>query len=421
MLSENFKHLSRLDIPGGGQITLVGTTAYVGHMDPPHGTSIYDVADPRKPKLLSTIPLEGDATHSHKVRVVGDLMFTNCERPRRSFWRRARTTAEARAELMAKNGGKEPDKAELAKATGFDPEIIKDLLDASKVEYPDAGFKIWDISDKTKPKLIHHQYTGREGVHRFDVDERYAYMSTGMEGFEGNILVIYDHSNPTKLQEVGRWWIPGQHTAGGEVRSWHGSDKQLHHAMRLGNELWAGCWHGGVAGIDVTDISKPKTITDYDYHPAFAHPTHTAMRVPYKVGGKDIIAVIDEEERHTQGRIHAFVWFFELTADKKLVPISTFSMSERDTPLFDGGGRFGAHQYQEKFPKPILFATWFSGGLRAVDFSNPLKPKETGFFIPDKAKSNVNVQSNDATVDDRGLVYVLDRNIGLDILEFQAW
>lgn len=420
MLSENFKHLSRLDIPGGGQITVDGNYAYVGHMDPPHGTSIFDISDPRKPKMLSTIPLEGDATHTHKARVVGDLMFTNCERPRRSFWRRARTTADARKAHMARTG-KEPTRDELAKVTGFDVEVIDDLLEASKVQYDDGGFKIWDIADKTKPKLIHHQRTGREGVHRFDVDERYIYISTGMEGYEGNILVIYDIANPTKPEEVSRWWIPGQHTAGGETRSWRGEGNQLHHAMRLGNELWAGLWHGGVAGIDISDIRKPKTITAYDYHPAFAHPTHTAMRVPFKVAGRDLVVVIDEEERHTKGRAHAFIWFMELTDQKQLKPISTFHMSEADTPFANDGGRFGAHQYQERFKQPLLFATWFSGGLRAVDFSDPLRPKETGFFIPDKVKPKVNVQSNDVEVDSRGLVYLLDRNIGLDILEYEKW
>lgn len=201
MLSENFKHLSRLDIAGGGQVTVDGNYAYVGHMDPPHGTSIFDISDPRKPKQLAHIPLEGDATHTHKARVVGDLMFTNCERPRRSFWRRARTTADARKRLLSETG-KEPSRQDLAKATGFDAEVIDDLLEASKVPYDEGGFKIWDISDKTKPKLIHHQRTGREGVHRFDVDERYAYISTGMEGYEGNILVVYDISNPTKTEEV---------------------------------------------------------------------------------------------------------------------------------------------------------------------------------------------------------------------------
>jgi hypothetical protein len=111
----------------------------------------------------------------------------------------------------------------------------------------------------------------------------------------------------------------------------------------------------------------------------------------------------------------------ELTEKKELKPISTFHMSEADTPFANDGGRFGAHQYQERFKQPLLFATWFSGGLRAVDFSDPLRPKETGFFIPDKAKPKVNVQSNDVEVDSRGLVYLLDRNIGLDILEYEKW
>ena len=35
-----------------------------------------------------------------------------------------------------------------------------------------------------------------KGVHRFDLDESYAYISTEMEGFVGNILVIYDIRHP---------------------------------------------------------------------------------------------------------------------------------------------------------------------------------------------------------------------------------
>ena len=33
------------------------------------------------------------------------------------------------------------------------------------------------------------------------MDENYAYMSTEMEGYVGNILVVYDHSDPTAPKE----------------------------------------------------------------------------------------------------------------------------------------------------------------------------------------------------------------------------
>ena len=65
-----------------------------------------------------------------------------------------------------------------------------------------GGFKIYDISDRSKPKLIAHQRTHGLGVHRFDMDANYAYISTEMPGYIGNILVIYDIRNPAKPEEV---------------------------------------------------------------------------------------------------------------------------------------------------------------------------------------------------------------------------
>ena len=112
------------------------------------------------------------------------------------------------------------------------------------------------------------------------MDERYAYISTEMEGYVGNILVIYDIRDPARPEEVSRWWMPGQHVAGGEKPTWAGRRNRLHHALRFGDELWAGCWHAGVRVIDISDIRKPRTLGEYNYHPPFPEPTHTFMPVP---------------------------------------------------------------------------------------------------------------------------------------------
>ncbi len=422
MLVRNFKSVARLDIPGGGQVMVDGNYAYVGHMDPPHGTSIIDVSDPRKPRVVASIALEGNDTHSHKARVVqnGEIMITNCERARRGFFRRGRDAVAIRNRLETQLGHA-PGNAEIAEAGGYDPAAVPDLLKAGAISYDQGGFKVWDVKDKANPKLISHVKTGGDGSHRFDCDGRYAFISSGHDGFVGNILQIYDIANPAKPEKVSLWWLPGQNIGAGEKPTWKGTRNQLHHAMRIGDELWAGCWYGGVRGIDISDITKPRTIAEYDYHPAFFHPTHTAMRPPFKVGGRDIVVVMDEEAEHEQGREHAFLWFFDITGGTGMKPISTFHVNEGDTPYARNGGRFGAHQYQEHFDgKPLLFATWFSGGLRAVDFSDPFDPKETGYFIPEPGPKGKNVQTNDVEVDRRGLVYVLDRFHGLDIVEFNG-
>jgi hypothetical protein len=152
-----------------------------------------------------------------------------------------------------------------------------------------------DISNKSKPKLITHHKTHGLVVHRFDMDENYAYISTEMPGYIGNILVIYDLKNPAKPDEVSRWWIPGQHIAGGEKPTWSGRQHRLHHTVRVGNRLYAGCWHGGVRVVDVTDIRKPTTIGAHNYHPLFPEPSH--LHGPtQKINGRDIAIAIDEED-----------------------------------------------------------------------------------------------------------------------------
>src|SRR5690349_25058533 len=80
-VSKNIKQLGRMDLPGGGSIVVEDGYAYVGHMDPPHGTSIIDVKDPRNPKIVAHLELP-EGLHSHKVRVSGDIMLTNYERYR---------------------------------------------------------------------------------------------------------------------------------------------------------------------------------------------------------------------------------------------------------------------------------------------------------------------------------------------------
>src|SRR5829696_1754169 len=101
----NVRRLGDLDIPGGGQVLIDNQGyAYVGHMKPPYGTSIIDIRDPKNPKVVSDIRLENDLSHTHKVRVVGDLMFTNVEQNDRHLKRKADRLDEASGKLAATLG-----------------------------------------------------------------------------------------------------------------------------------------------------------------------------------------------------------------------------------------------------------------------------------------------------------------------------
>jgi len=415
-LARNIRRVAHLDLPGGGQVVVQDGYAYIGHMKPPYGTTIIDVRDPGAPKIAAQVMLEGDASHTHKVRVVGDLMITNVEQNRRHFLRKGEKLPELRAEISAKLG-RAPTDAELAEAAGVEPEQIAELDAARERGYRDGGFKVWDISDKARPRELVHQRTFGFGTHRFDMDANYAYISTEMEGYLGNILVIYDLKDPARPEEVSRWHIPGQHIAGGETPTWKGYKNRLHHALRVGDELWASVWHAGFRVVDVSDIREPRTVASHDYHPPFPEPTHTILPVDGQVAGRRIAVGVDEEHDHKPGRLHAFLWIFDVTDLDNITALSAFDVSELDSLWARAPGRFGAHQFREKLDTPLVYATWFAGGLRVVDVSDPFLPREVGHFIPEPVGEEASPQSNDVDVDERGLIYLLDRNRGFDILE----
>jgi hypothetical protein len=428
--ARNVRRLGHLDLPGAGQVTVAGQHAYVGHIPNKQnlGTSVVDISDPKNPRLVATVMLDNPDSHSHKVRVAGGLMVVNHERNPTPVGRRAEQLPGARRELREKFG-REPSRTELAQKLSVTEADLVEIEAAEKQPYRDGGFRIYDIVDQSKPKLIHHQLTGGIGVHRFDMDERYAYISTEMEGFIGNILVIYDLHNPKKPVEVSRWWMPGQHVAGGETPSWSGKRHRLHHALRFGDEMWASCWHGGFRIVDVSDLNKPKTVASCNYHPPFPEPTHTVMPVPAKLGGKRIAITIDEEdqaqsaneEQARRGRPHAGMSIFDVSDYTSVKPLSLFEVSEFDSPFArTAGARFGAHQFHERMAGTLVFAVWFSAGLRIVDVADPSAPREVGYFIPEPAGGRPAPQSNDVVLDQRGLIYVVDRHVGFDVLEFDG-
>src|SRR5215470_246869 len=51
--ARGIKPVGYFDCPGGGQVVVDGTTAYVAHMKAPHGTTIVDVRDPANPRKLA--------------------------------------------------------------------------------------------------------------------------------------------------------------------------------------------------------------------------------------------------------------------------------------------------------------------------------------------------------------------------------
>ena len=368
MLIKNFRHVGHLDIPGGGQVCVKGGYAYIGHMAPPLGTSVVDVSNPRAPKVVAQLRIP-ETTHCHKARVVGALLFVNYEQYK------------------------------------------------GNAAFDKPGWAIYDVSRPAEPREVAFVHTHGAGVHRFDVDERYAYITTEVEGYLGAITVIYDLAHPAKPREISRWWLPGQWTAGGETPTWEGKRHRTHHALRCGGRLAIGCWYGGLALVDISDITRPRTLSYLDWSPPYLAPTHTAMKIPWKIRGRDILVATDEHITDVHTDPSPFFWVVDISDESKLIPVANYMLPE--SAVKNAAGRFGSHQPQEQLYEgdSILHVTWFSGGVRAVDLADPYVPREAGYFVPDPGPGAKSCQSNDVFVDRDGLAYVIDRINGLDILE----
>jgi hypothetical protein len=427
-LAHNVRRVGHLDLAGAGQVTISNGHAFVGHIPNQDGlgTSIIDISDPAKPRVVATVTLDDIQSHSHKVRVAGDIMVVNHERNMSRIGRRAEQLPAAR-HALTQELGREPTPKEIAAKMSVSEADLRAAQEFEQRGYQNGGFKIYDASVPSQPKLICYQKTGGIGVHRFDLDDRYAYISTEMAGYIGNILVIYDLRDPLKPVEISRWWLPGQHVAGGETPTWSGRRHRLHHALRFGNEMWASCWHGGFRVVDISNLSQPRTAGSYNYHPLFPEPTHTVMPVPVAAGGRRIALAIDEEdqaqnpaeEAARRGRPHACILIFDVSDFSDIKPVGQFQVSELDSPFSrTSGARFGAHQFCERMSGTLVHAVWFGGGMRVIDVADPQSPREVGYFIPPPVTGRAAPQSNDVALDHRGLIYIVDRHVGFDVLEF---
>ena len=282
-VARGLREVAYFDCAGGGQVFVDRSVAYIGHLGGPEGTTIVDVSDPKHPRRLAELRVP-PATQSHKVRVADGIMLVNWEAP-----------------------------------PPFDtPPGFR------------GGLAVWDVSRPDRPREITFWQSGGAGVHRFDWDGRYAYISPEVEGYHGNIVMILDLADPAHPSEVGRWWMPGQWTAGGETPTWPGRQHRCHHCLRLGDRLYVSYLHGGFVILDISDLSRPRFVSGLDWSPPYPHMIHTALPIPFPVRGRRLLVVPDEDVLKLWPSPPAFMWVVDITDETRPMPISTFQVDGVD-------------------------------------------------------------------------------------------
>jgi hypothetical protein len=322
-------------------------------------------------------------------------------------------------------------------------EVVGDIMavayQCKKPGQKPAGLELFDISKPEDPRSIaFFDASGpySRGVHQlWFCDGEYVHLSAGAADFQPHrpgddqFYRILDVRNPAKPEEVGRWWIPGVRVGDSEdlpvQHNPDGAGFRVHNTNvypRRPNRAYLGCVDGGVVILDIADKANPKAVSRWNNSPPCLGFTHTVL----PLFDRDLLVVTNESIRDAAKDWPKLVWIVDARSEDHLLPISTCPMP----PLEDfknRGGRFGAHNIHENIPTPtswqsdqIILGTFFNGGLRAYDISNPYQPRQIAEFVPSAPPGSPagSIQLNDVFADERGIVYAVDRFTGgLYVLE----
>lgn len=369
----NMRTLGWSDLGGSGDgmhVQLKDGYAFVGHMRD-GGTSVLDVRDPTRPRLVARIPAAPN-THAHKVQIQGDLMITN-----------------------------------------------RELIPRHQPPHQ-AGLAVHDISDPEHPREVGWWGCSGKGVHRMTWwDGPLAYLAATGDEADDHYLVILDLGDPSRPREVGRWWYPGQGV--GETAGWDDTWRvRLHHAIVRDGLAWCSWWDKGLVVLDVGDPVRPQRVGSLELDHDVSRATHTFCPLP----GRSI--AVSTEERIPEGCVGVAprARLIDISEPRQPEVLSTFPEPEGE--WCRQGGRFGPHNIHEPKPGSLIdgetvYMTWFNAGLRVYDVSDAARPTEIAAFVPDPPAGQDAIQLNDVTVGDDGLIYVTDRLAGgMHILEMTS-
>jgi len=406
-----------------------------------NGTSIVDVTDPKHPKYLAHIPGApkdpgpGESGGAQMVRVCDGSTLPNADH----------------------------SKVYMLRSVGA------------------SSHEIWDVTAPEKPTRVTVVVDGLRDTHKsfWECGTGIAYIVGGAPGWRvGRMTMIYDLSNPAKPVFVRFFGLPGQQpgSTGPVPTEVHGMI-----SVPEANRVYFGYGTVANGITQIVDRDKllkgPKEPTDAN----LLYPQVTRIDLPPDVGGhtaypllgielpefakqkprtppavagvdhsmpaggppmsetqalRNFVLVTGETTGNECLENRQMLRILDVTTESAPLGVASLTVPEASGNFCDRGGRFGAHSLNENltpiYYRRLVFMTYFNAGVRAVDIRDPLNPKEVGHYIPavtDKTdfrcvgqgaaqKCKIAIQTNNAEVDDRGYIYIVDRaNTGMHILQ----
>lgn len=308
------------------------------------------------------------------------------------------------------------------------------------------NYRFFDISDPEQPKLV-AEYEPPMNPHEFYLwvdpkNPKRALMFQSAPG-SGTKMFVTDISGykDGKFTEVAEFStvIPNPDT-----------DNRIH-SMTItpdGKRMHIAALGGGYLEADTSEVvaGKPKPsirlITSMAKHPSWGDPgAHSTVPFP----GRDFVLTTDEVYGYIPGLLNdhgcPWGWMRIIDINDHVAPkvISEFKLQQNtqefcDSPADNDPVRNSTSSYAAHNPTltpNVALITWHSGGLQAVDISDPKRPAQLAEFKPEPL---VAVAQEDPALSSghdkvvmwsfpiiyKGLVYVVDVRNGLYILEYDG-
>jgi hypothetical protein len=357
---------------------------YVGHLWH-RGWSVVDITEPEDPRVLNF--LEGpENTWTCQVDVSQDFLLTGLEH-------------------------------------------IPDGWGASEHQENEEGVIVWDLHDPHHPVPAGRYRTGSAGTHRNLIDAHgFAHLSAHSPGRAGRVYQVLDCRSARVPELVGSFELPEQLGSGHDTHgvSLHGPPVPLGDLVYLPY---------GRSGVVVVRRQMPGRSFEEVGRLGFSPPflSHIGVHSVLPLRSRQLLLACSETTQEDCLDPLGHISLIDASRPDRLrllsvLPAPRPGPEEGYANYCQKGGRFGPHNIYQQYHnygawqgEDLVFATYFNAGLRVYEITDPLLPREVGFFVPPdpsrrygtQPKGKLVAQSEDVVVDDRGFIFVSHKNQGI--------
>lgn len=338
--AEEYRPLSRLRIPGAKE-AVVGDDGWV-YLATTDGYATVDASDPADPTVVADVRSVTSRGSSVPLRRIYDVKYDD------------------------------------------------DRLLVAGQEFSDRvgtlGFAVVDVSDPANPKQVLFEELDFS-IHNCYLDGDVAYLTSGPDDHDS--FTVYDVSG-TEATELATWRVV---EANEEWEAAYGAGGPSAHDLWVQDGFaYAACWDAGVFVVDVSDPADPQYVSEFGgYDPDELAAMSDAERRRARVRPPGNAHYTATDPSGDLLGVGGEAWEFEGEGGPMGIDLYDVSdpadpalRSTVDPPALSGSDSAWTTSHNFEIRDGVLYSSWYNGGVRRHDVSDPTAPvEETWWRRPD--------------------------------------